>query len=269
MILKNYTFKTHFVDSKGKIIRQEEKTARYFTEMVGKNKNVPLEMVFIPGGRFQMGGNEDGNEKPIHAVVVPDFYIGKYPVTQAQYEAIMGNNPSNFKGAKRPVEQVSWKEAVAFCEAVKKMTGKAYRLPSESLWEYACRAGTTTPFCYGETLTAELANYDANYTYGDGPKGKYREETTEVGQFPPNGFGLYDLHGNVWEWCADHWHDDYNGAPINGSAWETSDESAYRVYRGGSWLDLPQYLRCAFRIWNSVDLRNRNLGFRLALFAAL
>lgn len=263
-----FTFKTPFVDKKGKIIRQEEKTARYFTEMLGKNKNIPLEMVFIPGGLFQMGAAKgekeaDSWESPQHQVTMPDFYLGKYPVTKAQYKTVMGNNLSHFKGANHPVERVSWEEAVAFCAAVAKTTGKAYRLPSEAEWEYACRASTTTQFCYGETLTADLANYNANYTYGDGPKGEYRQKTTGVGQFPPNGFGLYDMHGNVWEWCADYWHDDYNGAPADGSAWVMGGDSADRVYRGGSWINDPHDLRCADRCRGAVDFSYRDLGFRL------
>jgi formylglycine-generating enzyme required for sulfatase activity len=132
--------------------------------------------------------------------------MGKYEVTQAQYQAIMGNNPSNFKGEKRPVEQVSWNDAVKFCEELSKKTGRAYRLPSEAEWEYAARAGTDTPFHFGETITTDLANYNGNFTYASAPKGEYRKETTDVGIFPPNSFGLYDMCGNVWEWCLDKYH---------------------------------------------------------------
>ena len=147
-----------------------------------------------------------GAEGPQHSVTVPEFWLGKYAVTQAQYQAVMGANLSRFteNGANRPVEKVSWQEAVAFCEKLSQQTGRTYRLPSEAEWEYACRAGTTTPFHFGATMTTDLANYNGNYTYGDGPKGMYLERTTEVGSFPPNAFGLYDMHGNVWEWCADH-----------------------------------------------------------------
>ena len=123
------------------------------------------------------------------------------------------NNPSYFKGEKRPVEKVSWDEAVEFCKKLSQKTGKTYRLPSEAEWEYACRAGTTTPFYFGETITPDLVNYNGNYPYGSAPKGEYREQTTDVGKFPPNSFGLYDMHGNVWEWCEDVYNANYIDAP--------------------------------------------------------
>ena len=179
-------------------------------------------------------------EGPQHYVDVPEFWMGKYVVTQEQWQAIMGNNPSRFEGKNRPVERVSWNNATKFCEKLSKKTGRDYRLPSEAEWEYACRAGTTTPFYFGETITEELANYRASETYADEPKGKYREQTTPVGQFPPNAFGLYDMHGNVWEFCQDVWHSDYDGAPVDGSAWVNGGNSSYRVLRGGSWCTLPR-----------------------------
>ena len=191
------------------ITRAQKGQAEYRREDLGNG--ITLDLVKIPGGRFQMGalaGKEgrSGAEGPQHSVTVPEFWLGKYAVTQAQYQAVMGANLSRFteNGANRPVEKVSWQEAVAFCEKLSQQTGRTYRLPSEAEWEYACRAGTTTPFHFGATMTTDLANYNGNYTYGDGPKGMYLERTTEVGSFPPNAFGLYDMHGNVWEWCADH-----------------------------------------------------------------
>jgi formylglycine-generating enzyme required for sulfatase activity len=152
-------------------------------------------MVEIPAGTFYMGSpeNEEGrydNESPQHQVNVPSFFIGKYPLTQAQYQAIMGNNPAYFKGNNRPVEMVDWNDAVAFCQKLSQKTGKNYKLPSEAQWEYACRAGTTTPFYFGESITPDLVNCDGNYPYADAPKGQYREQTTDVGTFPPNAFGL-------------------------------------------------------------------------------
>ncbi len=132
-------------------------------------------------------------------------------------------DPSRFKGDNRPVDQVSWADAQEFCKRLSVKTGKDYCLPSEAEWEYACRAGTTTPFHFGETITTELANYDGNSTYNNGPKGEYREETTDVGLFPANDWGLYDMHGSLWEWCEDDYHSDYNGAPDDGSAWVESD----------------------------------------------
>ncbi|MFM7449748.1 MAG: formylglycine-generating enzyme family protein [Leptolyngbyaceae cyanobacterium] len=208
--------------------------------------------------------------------------IGKFAVTQAQWRSVAGlpkinrdldPDPSHFKGANRPVEQVSWEEVVEFCERLSRKTGKQYRLPSEAEWEYACRAspiqtsgtpgigevrsaGTTTPFHFGETITTDLANYrgtDWEYQgttypgkYGKGPYGSFREQTTDVGSFPPNAFGLYDMHGNVWEWCADRWHENYQGAPTDGSAWMTGD-SKYWLVRGGSWNSNPRVCRSAVR----------------------
>jgi formylglycine-generating enzyme required for sulfatase activity len=159
-------------------------------------------------------------------------------------------------------------EAVEFCARLSKKTGKSYRLPSESQWEYACRAGTTTPFHFGETITLGLANYDSRYTYGIQPTTKYRQQTTEVGSFPPNAFGLYDMHGNVLEWCADVWHDNYNGAPADGSAWESGEDNSLRVLRGGSWNYIPQTCRSASRSWYLLNSTGKIYGFRVALTAS-
>jgi formylglycine-generating enzyme required for sulfatase activity len=156
---------------------------------------------------------------------------------------------------------------VEFCRKLSQKTGHAYCLPSEAEWEYACRAGTTTPFDFGDTIAPDLVNYDGNNPYAWAPKGIYRQQTTDVGSFPPNSFGLYDMHGNVWEWCSDRWHDNYNGAPTNGSAWETGT-SEYRVHRGGSWSDDAVYCRSAYRFRYSAGLRIRYFGFRVALVAA-
>jgi formylglycine-generating enzyme required for sulfatase activity len=193
--------------------------------------------------------------------------MGKYPITQEQYEAVMGNNPSDFKGKKRPVEQVSWDDANEFCQKLSQKTGKKYRLPSEAEWEYACRAGTTTPFHFGETITTDVANYNGNYTYASAPKGVYRQKTTDVGSFPANNFGLYDLHGNVWEWCADIWHENYNGAPSDGSIWESGGDNTQRLLRGGSWNSDPRRCRCENRVRYYPDLRDNDFGFRLVLSA--
>ncbi|NEQ40202.1 MAG: formylglycine-generating enzyme family protein [Okeania sp. SIO3I5] len=256
------------VNNKGEEIERRSHEAAFFTEDLGNG--VVLEMVAIPGGSFIMGSpeNEEGrreNETPQHEVTLQPFYMSKYPITQNQYQAIMGKNPSRFQGGNRPVEFVSWYDAVEFCQKISQKTGKTYRLPSESQWEYACRAGTTTPFYFGETITSELVNYNGNYTYGNAPKGKYREETTDVGIFPPNAFGLYDMHGNVWEWCADDWHKNYEGAPTDGSACLENDEKEHNaVLRGGCWIYIPNYCRSAFR---SLSIRRdnhiNNIGFRL------
>ncbi|MHC5825746.1 MAG: formylglycine-generating enzyme family protein, partial [Nostoc sp.] len=187
-------------------IPERKEEPKNFVENLGNG--ITLEMVQIPGGTFMMGSPEGeaervDNESPQHEVKAPGFFMGKYAVTQAQYQAIMGINPSNFKGEKLPVEQVSWDDAVEFCKKLSQKIGKTYRLPSEAEWEYACRAGTTTPFYFGKTITTDLVNYNGNFPYGSARPGKYRQTTTNVGIFPPNSFGLYDMHGNVWEWCQD------------------------------------------------------------------
>jgi formylglycine-generating enzyme required for sulfatase activity len=161
---------------------------------------------------------------------------------------------------------VNWYEAKEFGDRLSVYTGRKYRLPSEAEWEYACRAGTITPFYFGETMTSDLANYDGNYTYAGEAKGKYRGETSPVGKFPPNAFGLYDTHGNVWEWCADTWHDSYEGAPTDGSAW-LENGNGRSPLRGGSWYDSPEFCRSAFRsIYNEAgrNLIDNDLGFRVA-----
>ena len=260
------TFTTVTVNRRGEIISRTQGQAEVMTENIGNG--VSLEMVKIPGGRFLMGSPETeadrwSSEGPQHYVDVPEFFMGKYAVTQAQWQAVMGNNPSNFKGASRPVEMVSWNDATEFCQKLSQITGKKYSLPSESQWEYACRAGTTTPFYFGETITSGLVNYDGDYTYADAPKGKDRGETTDVGIFPPNAFGLYDMHGNVWEWCADESHDNYDGAPTDGSVWLNGNKDRSPL-RGGSWADYPDDCRSAYRNYfvrrdDRIDL----IGFRL------
>jgi len=202
-------------------------------------------------------------------VTVPPFLMGKFPVTQAQYEAVMGNNPATrydgdrFVAPTKPVVGVSWNDAIAFCQRLSQQTGKSYRLPSEAEWEYACRAGTKTPFHFGDTITTDLANYDGNSTYGLAAKGTHRKQTTPVGSFSANAFGLFDLHGNVWEWCLDHWHGNYKGAPVDGSAWLTAGQNAERLLRGGSWYVSPGDCRSAYRYRSTPDLRNVSYGFRV------
>jgi len=193
--------------------------------------------------------------------------MGRYAVTQAQYEAVIGKNPSNFKGAKRPVENVSWNDAQEFCKKLSQTTGRKYRLPSEAEWEYACRAGTTTPFHFGETITSALANYNGTYIYQSEPEGEYRSQTTNVGSFPPNAFGLYDMHGNVWEWCEDVYHKTYEGAPTDGSAWNVGEDSDRRMLRGGSWNYFPRFCRSAARINYDAGERSNYFGFRVVCVA--
>ena len=249
-----------------------------------------LEMMLVPGGTFIMGsppeelGHQE-DESPQHSVTVQPFFIGKYQVTQAQWRFVahlpqvnkeLNPDPSNFKGDgstsltnHRPVEQVSWEDAVEFCDRLSQYTGRTYRLPSEAEWEYACRAGTTTPFHFGETITTDLANYDGDYAYGQGPKGVDRGETTAVGSFGvANNFGLYDMHGNVYEWCQDHWHNNYEGAPTDGSAWlSNKKDSNRRLLRGGSWYNNPGNCRSAYRYY-SLDYYDNRIGFRVVCSGA-
>ncbi len=183
----------------------------------------------------------------------------------------MGKNPSYFRrgGKKRPVEKVTWDDAVEFCVNLSSKTGKKYQLPSEAQWEYACRAGTTTPFHFGETITTDLGNYNGNYTYGSAPKGQFREETTNVGSFPANAFGLYDMHGNIWEWCFDTWHHDYNGASSDDSPWFDNDnDNNIQVLRGGSWIFSADFCRSGFRLTCTEELGediHSVIGFRVVV----
>ena len=260
-------------------IQRITKNANYFGEDLGDG--VTLEMVSIPGGTFTMGSpeNEEGyhsSQSPQHEVTVPPFFMGKYPVTQQQWRVVaalskvnidLKSDPSRFKGDNLPVECVSWNDAQEFCARLSRMANKTYRLPTEAEWEYACRGGTTTPFYCGETISTDLANYDGNYTYGQGQKGEYREKTTEVGKFPANPFGLYDMSGNVWEWCEDGWHENYINAPTDGSAW-TSRSVNNKVLRGGSWYFFPKLCRSAFRNSFDAGFGNNHYGFRVVCGAA-
>ncbi|MFN6364619.1 MAG: SUMF1/EgtB/PvdO family nonheme iron enzyme [Aphanizomenon sp.] len=243
-------------------------SALSFTEDLGKG--VKLEMIAIPGGTFLMGSPENeverfSDESPQHEVTVPGFFIGKYQLTQLQYQTIMGTNPSYFKGDNRPVEGVGWEDAVKFCQKLNHRTLGNYRLPSEAEWEYACRAGTKTPFHFGDNVTTDLVNYNGNYPYPSAPKGKYREQTTDVGIFPPNAFGLYDMHGNVWEWCEDERHENYINAPTDGSSWQSRISLGQKVLRGGCWHDYARYCRSACRLKSPCCSRNYFYGFRVVL----
>ncbi len=251
-----------------------------FTQDLGNG--VSLKMVLIPGGTFLMGSPESEDERerwegPQHQVTVPAFFMGKFEVTQQQYQAVMGNNPSRFKGDNRPVEKVSWDDAVAFCQSLSdnetsKQNGRTYRLPTEAEWEYACRAGTKTPFYFGEMIHTDWANYYGNSVYGASKKGIARQQTTEVEMFKAhaNAFGLCDMHGNVSEWCADDWHSSYTDKPENlkqnGSLiWLSSDE-AEKLLRGGSLGLYPRSCRSAHRNRYGHDERyNFNIGFRLVV----
>ncbi len=270
--LSRFRAETVRVDETGKIIERQTIEPEYFTEVIN---GVGIEMVSISGGTFWMGSPENeaewrSSQSPQHEVNVPSFFIGKFTVTQVQWRAVAGlpqisrslnPDPSHFKGNNRPVGNVNWDDAQEFCTRLAKATGKDYRLPTEAEWEYAARAGTTTPFAYGTTLSTAIANYDGNYTYGNGEKGEYRGQTVDVGSFPPNAWGIYEMHGNVWEWNEDSWHENYNGAPTDGTVWiDNSTEN--KLLRGGSWFNDPRLCRSA-RFNDSRVIRDYSLGFRV------
>ncbi|MBW4622689.1 MAG: SUMF1/EgtB/PvdO family nonheme iron enzyme [Cyanosarcina radialis HA8281-LM2] len=265
--LRRFEFEMVNLSVTGRIIRKIHGRAEFFAEDLGAG--VILEMVSIPGGTFIMGSSdkEEGradSEKPQHQVTLPPFFVGKYPVTQEQWEALIGDKPSHFSGNKRPVENILWYDADDFCQILSQKTGKNYRLPTEAEWEYACRAGTTTPFYFGQTISTEVANYNGD-RYELAPQGINRQETTPVCSFPANAFGLYDLHGNVWEWCADPWHENYQGAPSDGSVWESKEDEKHYLLRGGSWKVNPRECRCAFRRKHNRREKEQDIGFRVVL----
>ena len=276
--------------AKLKIFHTPKKVQRFVENLNG----VPLEMMLIPPGRFTMGAPEseegsNNDKRPQHDVSISLFFMGRYPITQAQWRAIAKLNPiqrklklepSEFEGDNRPVEGVGWHDAIEFCARLSRHTGKNYRLPTEAEWEYACRAGTTTPFHFGETISTDLANYNGNYVYGRGEKGEFRQQTTEVTKFKvANPFGLTDMHGNVWEWCLDPWHENYEGAPNDGRVWDEGKEELYEdistnlkvllqnsrrhVIRGGSWGYNPNVCRSAYRYYNVARDYNDRIGFRV------
>lgn len=247
-----------------------------------------LDLMAIPAGEFVMGSppaeagrdvypsfypdTEGLDVETHHPVAVQAFMISQCPITQAQWRAVatlprvnldIGLEPSQFKGDQRPVECVNWHEAAEFCDRLAQYTGKPYRLPSEAEWEYACRAGSTTPFYLGDTLSTQLVNYNGNYIYGPGEKGDFRSQTSLVGSFGVNSWGLADMHGNVYEWCMDYWHPSYEGAPNDGSAWLTGGNPNRRILRGGSWSSLPEHCRSGFRYCYNPATRSYFVGFRV------
>lgn len=249
------------------------------------------ELVVLPAGRFQMGSPEHerqiameaGSQKGWLARELPQHWVGiERPVAMGRYPVLVDewrdfvratgwdpsgdvdwNAPGFDQTGRHPVVGVNWFDALRYVQWLSQATGRSYRLPSEAEWEYACRAGTRTAFSWGDTISPEQANYDGNFTYNGGPRGAYRRGTTPAGMFAPNAWGLYDMHGNVWEWVQDVVHDNYEGAPLDGSAWETGGDGARRVLRGGSWLYNPRYLRSALRNGFSAVLSNDIVGFRV------
>ena len=237
----------------GRVREENERTARLAGQIIKDCATCP-EMVVIPSGKFEMGsGNGESDEKPIHSVSINAFALGKTEVTQGQWRAVMGNNPSRFSscGDDCPVEEVSWNDAQSFIQKLNAKTGKQYRLPSEAEWEYACRAGGQQEYCGSDNVDS-VAWYESN-------SGK---STHPVSRKQPNAFGLYDMSGNVWEWVEDSYHDSYNGAPTNGSVWQ--GDGAKRVLRGGSWNYEPQLARVANRFRYAPAFRYSYFGFRVA-----
>ncbi|MBD2095111.1 SUMF1/EgtB/PvdO family nonheme iron enzyme [Trichocoleus sp. FACHB-591] len=278
LAISTFEFDIVTVDAQGQQLTKQRGQAQYFIEDLGSG--VMLEMVSIPSGAFKMGSprGEQGRTKregPQHGVKVQPFWMGRYSVTQAQWNVVsflptvdleLEANPAKFKGKTHPIECISWHEAVEFCNRLTRYTGREYRLPTEAEWEYACRAGTTTPFHFGETIRTDAVNYHGEYAYGYGSTGKYRRSTNAVTVFScSNAFGLTDMHGNVSEWCQDVWHDYYNGAPTDGRAWLDGGDCTSRVIRGGSWTSDPIACRSAYRCQAKPDDRDSDLGFRVVV----
>ena len=275
--------------AKFRFLLTHRRRAQRFREPLGAEDDeaTSLTMLWIPPGRFWMGSPEEepqrrSAEGPQHLVQLQGFFLAQTPITQAQWREVadwkpnkgervwskkLNPNPSRFNGDQRPVERVSWDDAMEFCHRLSHRSGRHYTLPSEAQWEYACRAGTISPFHCGSTISSKLANYDGTKVYGDGEKGEYRQQTMDVASFPANPWGLHDMHGNVWEWCADHWHDNYEDAPEDGRAWidkevnENNDKMNISLLRGGSWYDIPRCCRSAYRF--SVRQSSRGNGFGL------
>jgi formylglycine-generating enzyme required for sulfatase activity len=294
VVLHDFQFDVVRLNAKGIETERQKKQAKFFIEGLG---SVTLDMVQIPGGTCLMGTSDtevakviEGysclfgkdvswaikdieEERPQHSVSVPSFFMGRFEVTQAQWRAVaqlpkvsreLNADPASQKGDDLPVENVSWDDAVEFCERLSRETGRQYRLPSEAEWEYACRAGTTTPFHFGETMTQEFGSVNWRYPYGEAHWGISPEEPAPVGYFGvANSFGLYDMHGNVREWCLDAGHKNYNGAPTDGRAWVENGNGDQREVRGGAFIGPSLYCRSASRL-DVYHTRGRSdIGFRV------
>jgi formylglycine-generating enzyme required for sulfatase activity len=283
---REFEYEVVRLNSNGKEINRRTNCAKLLIQDIESEgmSSTSIEMVYIPSGVFYMGSLEresghDFSEEPTHWVAMPRFFMSKSPITQAQWSAVvklpasnpesplhLNPDPSHFKGFDRPVESISWFEAGEFCARLAQVSGLNYRLPSEAEWEYACRGGTKTPFHYGHTISTDLANYDGTSAYVFGALGEYRSQTLPVCSFPiGNPFGLFDMHGQVWEWCADYWHDNYQGAPTNGEIWHTGGDDEFRIVRGGSWFNIPSRCRAAARGKYSPDVWLDQIGFRIVM----
>jgi formylglycine-generating enzyme required for sulfatase activity/class 3 adenylate cyclase len=268
-----FSFESTTLNTKAEVVRREPREIQYLIEPIEEQD---LHMIIVPTGEYGMGSAERralSYEKPQHQVRVSAFLMSQHPITKAQWKTVATwptvNRPlkrvTSRKGSmSTPVVNISWSDAVEFCDRLSSKTGYKYTLPTEAQWEYACRACTATPFSFGETITSDYANYDGNYIYHSENKSLFRGFTTSVEDFKmPNNFGLCNMHGNVWEWCIDHWHKDYHKAPITGEVWLDNHENPNRVMRGGSWVNEP--FRCSSSCRQSGDeyLKSDNIGFRI------
>ena len=245
------------------IVTDPPKPPEPFTNGLG------MKFVWIPPGNFMIGSPKEekgrsSNETQHKVTLTKGFYMGVYTVTQEQWQAVMGNNPSEFKGKKNlPVETVSWDDCQEFIKKLREKEKNLYRLPTEAEWEYACRAGTTTPFHFGETISTDQANFNGTFIFGNVSKGVWRNKTTPVGSFPANSFGLHDMHGNVWQWCQD-WLGDWPQQDVVDP--QGPEKGTYRVLRGGSWGENSELCRSATRGWHLPELRFKYYGLRVCFF---
>ena len=276
--LPTFAFHSATLDAKGKQIHRKPGRATYFREEL--DNGITLDMVKIPGGTFKMGSvrGEEGardSEYLQHEVEVSAFWMGKFVVNQDQWKTIallpkvnikLEESPSRFKGTDLPIERVSWNQAKEFCDRLSEKTGETYDLPTEAQWEYACRSGTTTPFHFGETITTDVANFNGNDNYGKAAKGMYRKKTIAADFYDPNAFGLYNMHGNVWEWCRD----DYIGEPSDDRARNASNDSDPKpqTIRGGSWNRSPDDCRSANRYLIAPGDQDSSVGFRVVCLSS-
>ena len=264
-MLSDIEFAYPVADAQGNVIELRQGKARQFTETLAPG--VGLELVAVPGGSFRMGtshGHGYPDEEPQHFVQVGPFWMGKTPVTQAQWQAVMGRHRGRFTGPDLPVDNISWVEASRFCQRLSQKSGRRFTLPSEAQWEYACRGGSPAAFAWGPVATSDLANYNGEFPHQSGPLGVYRHAPLPVMSLPPNAFGLYEMHGTLWEWCADAWHEDYGGASAGDSAWQSGPDPEFRAARGGCWHDIPEVCRSAARLRAKASEGDEFMGLRVA-----
>ncbi len=272
--LFTFEFESIFLDSLGHPASVQKNQTNYIFR---KLRELTLDLVLIPEGTFLMGSSEKKSypeERPVHLVKIPPFFIGKHPITKEQWRFVselpkmridLHKYPSKKGGGKHPVTRVSWEDSNEFCDRLSEFLGEKYRLPTEAEWEYSCRAGSLTAYNFGDVITSNVANFDGRYPCHDDLKDIFRGRITSVGELKyANQFGLFDMHGNIWEWCQDSWHESYNDAPSNASAWEDNTSSLVKVIRGGSWLSEAVKCRSAYRQRGDMNHRSENTGFRIA-----